>query len=80
MINPGTFILLFLLFIFLVILYAISVKCCCNYFDDKDIDVNIITLLISLTPILNLIVALKDVNWENVVKIFKNNSEQISKE
>ena len=80
MINLSTIILLFLLFIFLVILYAISVMCCCNYFDVKDIDVNIITLLISLTPILNLIVALKDINWKNVAKIFKDNSdEQVSK-
>ncbi len=72
MINPVTVFLLIILFVFLIVLYALCVKCCCDYFDDKKIDQNIITILIVLVPILNFIIALKAVNWKNIKKIFKS--------
>jgi len=70
MISPSCFVIIFVSTLILFILYVISIVSCSIYFQKINIDVSIITFLISITPILNFIIALKAVDWKNIKEIF----------
>ena len=70
MISPSCFVIIFVSTLILFILYVISIVSCSIYFQKINIDISIITVLISITPILNFIIALKAVDWKNIKEIF----------
>jgi len=70
--SVGNAVLIIISIILLIIIYAVCVKLCCDYFEEKDIEANIITILMASIPILNFIIALRAVNWDDVKRIFKS--------
>ena len=78
--DPSEILSIFGIILGCSIIYVISLVCCKYYFERKDIDFNIITTLILFIPILNTIIALMDVNWKNVKKIFKRDKNYTESE
>ena len=61
-----------LLYCLLLIFYIFSIVCCAFYFADKDIDCNLLTIMIVLCPILNTVLAIRDINFkETILKLKK---------
>ena len=70
--NVGSMVLIIISIILLIVIYAVCVKLCGDYYDEKDIEANIITILMAFIPILNFIIALRAVNWDDVKRVFKS--------
>lgn len=60
-----------LLYILLLIFYIFSVVCCVFYFMDKDMDCNLLTIMMALCPILNTVLALRDINFKETMQKLK---------
>lgn len=77
MITPRCFIIIMVAALVFVVLYILSIACCRHIFDEKNIDSNIITFLITAIPILNFVMAIKAVNWKKLKDdIFRNQKDR----
>lgn len=64
-----------LLFVILIVLYALSIIGCIEPFENRKIEVNLPVLLLILCPIVNTIIALKNANWSDAKRVFKSKEE-----
>lgn len=62
-------------FVFLVVLYALSIIGCIEPLGNREIELNLPVLLLVLCPIVNTIIAIKNANWSDAKRVFKSKEE-----
>ena len=64
-----------LLYILLLISYIFSIICCASYFADKDMDCNLLTITMDFCPILNTVIALRNINFKETMQKLKGDKK-----
>lgn len=59
-----------LLFVILIVLYALSIIGCIEPLGNREVELNLPVLLLVLCPIVNTIIAIKNANWSDAKTVF----------